>query len=92
MNNPETTVQVYKLQPDEIDVAAIQELPTITTETATFTEQAVSLPHVEEKDLTINFFIIGGAINIIMILSYFVWAFMQWKKIDKRKKAKAEIN
>ena len=92
MNNPETTVQVYKLQPDEIDVAAIQELPTITTETVTFTEQAVSPPDFEEKDLTINFFIIGGAINIIMILSYFVWAFMQWKKIDKRKKAKAEIN
>ena len=92
MNKPETTVQVYKLQPDEIDVAAIQELPTITNETAAFIEQPVSLPEVEEKDLTINFFIIGGVINIVMILSYFVWAFIQWKKIDKRKKVKAEIN
>jgi cytochrome bd-type quinol oxidase subunit 2 len=40
----------------------------------------------EQKDLTVNFFVVGGVINIMMILAYFIWAFFQWKKIDKRNK------
>jgi len=51
----------------------------------TYTEQPVSAPPAEEKDLTINFFVVGGIINITMILAYFVWAFGAWKKADKRK-------
>ena len=39
---------------------------------------------VEQEDLTMNFFVIGGVINIVMIMSYFIWAYFQWKKIDKR--------
>ena len=50
-----------------------------------YTEQPASVPQVEEKDLTLNFFIIGGVINIVMIISYFIWAFGAWKKVDKRK-------
>ena len=90
MNNKETNVQVYKLQPDGTDMAAVTELPAITSSVSVPTVQTVVIPEAEPKDLTINFFIIGGAINITMILAYFVWAFIQWKKIDKRKKAKAE--
>ena len=51
----------------------------------THTEQAVSAPEAESKDLTINFFVVGGIINITMILAYFVWAFGAWKRADKRK-------
>jgi len=47
------------------------------------TEQPVSSPVVDKKDLTTNFFIVGGVINIVMILSYFVWAVRAWKKSDK---------
>ncbi len=50
-----------------------------------YTEQPVSATVAEEKDLTINFFVVGGIINITMILAYFVWAFGAWKKADKRK-------
>jgi len=49
------------------------------------TEQPVSAPEAEAKDLSINFFVVGGIINITMILAYFVWAFGAWKKADKRK-------
>ncbi len=51
----------------------------------TYTEQPVSAPEAEAKDLTINFFVVGGIINITMILAYFVWAFGAWKKAGKRK-------
>ncbi len=50
-----------------------------------YTEQPVSSPEAETKDLTINFFVVGGIINITMILAYFVWAFGAWKKANKRK-------
>lgn len=51
---------------------------------AVYTEQPVK--EAEQEDLTMNFFVVGGVINIVMILAYFVWAFKQWKKIDKRNK------
>ena len=61
--------------------------PVTTAQTLeTHTEQPVSAPEAEDKDLTINFFVVGGIINITMILAYFVWAFGAWKKVDKRKK------
>ena len=56
----------------------------------TYTEQPVSTPEAEVKDLTINFYVVGGIINIVMILSYFIWAFGAWKKVDKRKKANSD--
>lgn len=49
------------------------------------TEQPVSVPEVEEKDLSTNFYLVGGVINITMIAAYFIWAFAAWKKADKRK-------
>lgn len=57
-----------------------------TTDTAisVYTEQAVSVPEVAEKDLSINFFVVGGVINIVMITAYFIWAFRAWKRADKR--------
>jgi hypothetical protein len=49
------------------------------------TEQPVSVSAAEEKDLTTNFYVVGGVINIVMISAYFIWAFRAWKKVDKRK-------
>jgi len=51
----------------------------------TYTEQPVSAPEAEDKDLIMNFFVVGGIINITMILAYFIWAFGAWKRADKRK-------
>ena len=48
-------------------------------------EQPVTLSAAEEKDLTTNFYVVGGVINIVMITAYFIWAFGAWKKADKRK-------
>ncbi len=56
----------------------------------TYTEQPVSAPEAEAKDLTINFYVVGGIINIVMILSYFIWAVGAWKKVDRRKNADSD--
>lgn len=85
-NNTESSAQVFKLEPQALDSKDIKELSFISSAHAATTEQVVPVQAVEEKDLTINFYIVGGIINITMILAYFVWAFRQWKKIDKRKK------
>ncbi len=58
------------------------ELSSTDSITAVYTEQPVK--EAEQEDLTMNFFVVGGVINIVMILAYFVWAVRQWKKIDKR--------
>lgn len=46
-----------------------------------------SVPEVksDKEDLSV-FFGIGMVINIIMIVSFFIWAVKQWKKNDIRKK------
>ena len=54
--------------------------------TTTYTEQPVSVPEVEKEDNSMNFYIIGGVINITMITAYFIWAFYAWKKTGKQKK------
>ncbi len=61
------------------------ELLSTSTAVSVHTEQPVSVPEVEEKDLTTNFYLVGGVINITMITAYFIWAFRAWKKADKRK-------
>jgi len=38
-----------------------------------------------KEDLTV-FFGIGMTINIVMITSFFIWGFKQWKKNDTKKK------
>ena len=64
----------------------MNKIETLSTSTANsvHTEQPVSVSEVEEKDLTTNFYLVGGAINITMITAYFIWAFRAWKKADKR--------
>ena len=61
------------------------ESPSTTSAVSLHTEQPVSLSAEEEKDLTTNFYVVGGVINIVMITAYFIWAFGAWKKADKRK-------
>jgi hypothetical protein len=61
------------------------ESPSMSTAVNAHTEQPVSVPELEEKDPTINFYLVGGAINITMIAAYFIWAFRAWKRADKRK-------
>lgn len=39
----------------------------------------------EKEDLSV-FFGIGMIVNIVMITTFFVWAFKQWKKNDSNKK------
>ena len=63
---------------------------TNTQSLVTHTEQPVSAPEAEAKDLTINFYVVGGIINITMILAYFIWAFGAWKKVDRRKKVSSD--
>ena len=60
------------------------EPPTTGGTLATHIEQPVTVQEVGGKDASVGFFVIGGVINITMILAYFVWAYFQWKKIDKR--------
>jgi hypothetical protein len=60
------------------------ESPSTNTAVSTHTEQP-SVPESGNEGPSMNFFVIGGVINITMILAYFVWAFGAWKKVDKRK-------
>ncbi|MDH5611493.1 MAG: hypothetical protein OEY66_03420 [Gammaproteobacteria bacterium] len=48
-------------------------------------QQSVSEVKHEKEDLTV-FFGIGMTINIVMIVSFFIWAVKQWKKNDTTKK------
>ena len=61
------------------------ESPSTSIAVSAHTEQTISVSQQEEKDLTTNFYLVGGAINITMITAYFIWAFRAWKKADKRK-------
>ena len=61
------------------------ESPSTSVAVSAHTEQSISAAAQEEKDLTTNFYLVGGAINITMIMAYFIWAFRAWRKADKRK-------
>jgi len=61
------------------------ESPATNTAVSTHTEQPASVPAVEGEHASTSFYVIGGVINITMILAYFIWAFGAWKKADKRK-------
>jgi len=63
----------------------MNELATNNQSSVTYTEQPVSAPETEVEANDIGFYIIGGVINITMILAYFIWAFGAWGKADKRK-------
>ena len=59
------------------------ESPATSIAVSTHTEQPVSVPE-EGEHASTSFYVIGGVINITMILAYFIWAFGAWKKADKR--------
>jgi len=48
------------------------------------TQLVADLQH-DKADLTV-FFGIGMIVNIVMIVSFFIWAVKQWKKNDTTKK------
>ena len=50
-------------------------------------EQVQSAPEInhDKEDLSV-FFGIGMIVNIVMITSFFIWAFKQWKENDAKKK------
>ena len=60
------------------------ESPSTNTAVSAHTEQPVSVPEAGNEGPSMNFFVIGGVINITMITAYFIWAYRAWKKADKR--------
>ncbi|MDH5387558.1 MAG: hypothetical protein OEY06_03805 [Gammaproteobacteria bacterium] len=52
---------------------------------ASMDQQVQLAPNVQpgKADLTV-FFGIGMIVNIVMIVSFFIWAVKQWKKNDKK--------
>ena len=63
----------------------IAEASSVNSNVSLHTEQPVPVSADEDKDMTTNFFVVGGVINIVMIAAYFIWAFGAWKRADKRK-------
>ncbi|MCP4981978.1 MAG: hypothetical protein GY935_15970 [Gammaproteobacteria bacterium] len=49
-----------------------------------YTEQPTDDPLPEQNGPSMTFWGIGIVINVVMITAYFVWAYKQWKKIDRR--------
>ena len=88
----ESSVQVFKFEAHDLDSVNIKELSFVSSAHAATAEEIVPVQTAEDKDATMGFFVIGGVINISMILAYFIWAFFQWKKIDKRHKEKNKQN
>jgi len=52
--------------------------------TAAYTEQAEPAAPQEPDDSLIVFFGIGLVINLLVITAYFIWAYKQWGKSDKK--------
>jgi cytochrome bd-type quinol oxidase subunit 2 len=49
-----------------------------------YTEQPAVDIKPEQNDSMLGFFGIGVVINLLMITAYFIWAYKQWKKSDRR--------
>jgi hypothetical protein len=56
----------------------------VSSKQTTYTEQPAVDSRPEQNDSMIGFFGIGVVINVVMITAYFIWAYKQWKKSDKR--------
>jgi len=56
----------------------------VSNQLTTYTEQPAADSELEQNDSMIGFFGIGVVINVVMITAYFIWAYKQWKKSDKR--------
>ena len=49
-----------------------------------YTEQPAVGSGPQQNDSMIVFFGIGMVINVVMITAYFIWAYKQWNKTDRR--------
>jgi len=56
----------------------------VSNQLTTYTEQPAADSRLEQDDSMIGFFGIGIVINVVMITAYFIWAYKQWKKSDRR--------
>jgi heme/copper-type cytochrome/quinol oxidase subunit 2 len=56
----------------------------VSNQLTSYTEQPAADSGPEQNDSMIVFFGIGIVINVVMITAYFIWAYKQWKKSDKR--------
>jgi cytochrome bd-type quinol oxidase subunit 2 len=61
----------------------------VSRELTSYTEQPAVDSGLEQNHPMLGFFGIGIVINVIMITAYFIWAYKQWKKIDRRHQKKS---
>ena len=54
---------------------------------SSYSEQIEAGPATSQHEAPIGFFAIGVVINLVLITAYFIWAYKQWKKPDKRDKS-----
>lgn len=43
-------------------------------------QQSATVEKADEDDLILVFFAVGIVVNIVLVTTYFVWAYRQWKK------------
>jgi hypothetical protein len=60
----------------------------VSSELTSYTEQPTFESGLPQNDPLIVFFGIGVVISVVMITAYFIWAYKQWKKTDKRSEEK----
>ena len=53
-------------------------------EQTNYSEQSDAIPVMPGHEAPIGFFAIGIVINLVLITAYFIWAYKQWKKSDRR--------
>jgi len=56
----------------------------VSTEKSNYSEQSDANPVLPGHEAPIGFFAIGIVINLVLITAYFIWAYKQWKKPQKR--------
>jgi len=56
----------------------------VSSKLTSYTEQATADSGLEQNHPMLGFFGIGVVINVVMITAYFIWAYKQWKKIDRQ--------
>lgn len=70
--------------PDELSVSQLEVQSPDNGISSQMVKSASEMQY-EREDMSV-FFGIGMAINIVMIVSFFIWAVKQWKKHDSVKK------
>ena len=79
--NTDSTVQIFKFQPYEIEPENIEELTFSSDALTSGTEEVIAIHGSEQKTLTIDLFWFGGVIGITVILAYIIWTFSSEKKV-----------